>query len=68
MVESEWNAMLPKSRERTSEARFSKARQKGKISYIHNNPGVAGLVYKAHDNIYGNASDYADEKGLLDGI
>tara|TARA_R100001463_G_scaffold106361_1_gene161002 strand:+ start:96 stop:218 length:123 start_codon:yes stop_codon:yes gene_type:complete len=31
-----------------------------KISYVHNNPVAAGLVYKAHD--------YADEKGLLDGI
>ena len=26
------------------------------------------LVYKAHDYVYSSASDYADEKGLLDGI
>jgi len=39
-----------------------------KISYVHNNPVAAGLVYKAHDYVYGNASDYADEKELLDGM
>lgn len=39
-----------------------------KISYVHNNPVEAGLVYKAHDYVYSSASDYADEKGLLDDI
>ena len=39
-----------------------------KISYVHNNPVEAGLVYKAEDYVYSSASDYADEKGLLDDI
>jgi len=39
-----------------------------KISYVHNNPVAAGLVYRAQDYVYSSASDYADEKGLLDGI
>lgn len=39
-----------------------------KISYVHNNPVAAGLVYRAHDYVYSSASDYAEEKGLLDGI
>lgn len=36
-----------------------------KISYIHNNPVEAGLVYRVEDYAYSSASDYADEKGLL---
>ncbi|WP_317172420.1 hypothetical protein [Gelidibacter maritimus] len=39
-----------------------------KINYIHQNPMVAGLVYKAQDYAYSSATDYADEKGLLDDI
>jgi hypothetical protein len=39
-----------------------------KINYIHNNPVVAGLVNKAQEYGYSSASDYADEKGFLDGI
>src|SRR5690554_6176658 len=39
-----------------------------KISYVPNNPVEAGLVYKAEDYVYSSASDYADEKGLLDDI
>src|SRR5690606_11195506 len=39
-----------------------------KISYIHNNPVEAGLVYKPHDYIYSSALDYIDEKGLVDNI
>ena len=39
-----------------------------KISYVHNNPVEAGLVYKAHDYVYSSALDYADEKGLLDDV
>ena len=39
-----------------------------KISYVHNNPVEAGLVYRAQDYVYSSASDYADEKGLLDDI
>ena len=39
-----------------------------KISYVHNNPVEAGLVYKAQDYVYSSALDYADEKGLLDDI
>lgn len=36
-----------------------------KINYIHQNPVVAGLVYKAEDYVYSSAKDYAEEKGLL---
>ncbi|SRX56123.1 REP-associated tyrosine transposase [Aequorivita sp. CIP111184] len=39
-----------------------------KISYIHNNPVAAGLVFRAEDYVYSSAVDYADEKGLLDNI
>jgi len=39
-----------------------------KISYIHNNPIEAGLVYRAQDYVYSSASDYLDEKGLLNDI
>ncbi len=39
-----------------------------KISYVHNNPVEAGLVYKAPDYVYSSALDYADEKGLLDDV
>ncbi|MCF1420567.1 REP-associated tyrosine transposase [Mangrovimonas futianensis] len=39
-----------------------------KITYVHNNPVEAGLVYKAKDYVYSSARDYAGEKGLLDGI
>src|SRR5690554_2396261 len=39
---------------------------KQKIDYVHNNPVEAGLVYKAEDYVYSSATDYADEKGLLD--
>src|SRR5690606_33801746 len=39
-----------------------------KISYIHNNPVEAGLVYKPHDYIYSSALDYIDEKGLVDNV
>lgn len=39
-----------------------------KISYVHNNPVDAGLVYKAPDYVYSSALDYADEKGLLDDV
>lgn len=39
-----------------------------KISYVHNNPVEAGLVYKAQVYVYSSASDYVEEKGLLDDI
>ena len=39
-----------------------------KISYIHNNPVAAGLVFRAEDYVYSSAVDYADEKGVLDNI
>gem|GEM_PF-1300082 len=39
-----------------------------KISYVHNNPVEAGLVFRAQDYVYSRASDYADGKGLLDDI
>ena len=39
-----------------------------KINYIHNNPVEEGLVFRAEDYKYSSASDYAGEKGLLDGV
>ncbi len=39
-----------------------------KISYVHNNPVEAGLVYRAQDYVYSSAADYTNEKGLLDDI
>lgn len=39
-----------------------------KIHYIHQNPVVAGLVFKPEDYVYSSAIDYAGETGLLDGI
>ena len=39
-----------------------------KISYVHNNPIEAGLVYRAQDYVYSSAADYTNEKGLLDDI
>lgn len=39
-----------------------------KINCVHNNPVEAGLVYRGEDYVYSSASDYSDEKGLLDGI
>ena len=41
---------------------------KEKINYIHNNPVVAGLVYKPYDYVYSSAIDYCDEQGLLKDI
>ncbi|MBU4537044.1 MAG: transposase [Weeksellaceae bacterium] len=41
---------------------------KQKIDYVHQNPVEAGLVFRAEDYRYSSAIDYADEKGLLDGI
>jgi putative transposase len=37
-----------------------------KLSYIHNNPVKAGIVYNAEDYKYSSAIDYADGKGLLE--
>ena len=37
-----------------------------KIDYIHQNPVVEGLVFRAEDYVYSSATDYAGEKGLLD--
>lgn len=39
-----------------------------KISYVHNNPVDAGLVYHPEDYIYSSAADYTDKKGLLDNV
>lgn len=39
-----------------------------KISYVHNNPVKAGLVYRAEDYVYSSAVDYADQKGLLEDV
>lgn len=36
-----------------------------KITYIHNNPVAAGIVYKPADYIYISAMDYAGEKGMV---
>ena len=37
-----------------------------KLNYIHQNPVKAGIVAKAEDYIYSSATNYCDEKGLLD--
>jgi REP element-mobilizing transposase RayT len=39
-----------------------------KIDYIHQNPVVEGLVFKAEDYMYSSAIDYAGETGLLKDI
>ncbi|MGS2765277.1 REP-associated tyrosine transposase [Sinomicrobium sp. M5D2P9] len=39
-----------------------------KVSYVHNNPVEAGLVFKPQDYVYSSATDYAGGKGLLDNI
>jgi len=39
-----------------------------KINYIHQNPVVEGLVFKAEDYVYSSAIDYAGEKGYLENI
>jgi len=39
-----------------------------KITYIHKNPVVAGMVYHPEDYVYSSAADYAGNKGLLDDI
>lgn len=36
-----------------------------KINYIHNNPVTAGLVSRPEDYLFGSASDYIDQIGLL---
>ena len=36
-----------------------------KLDYIHNNPIRAGIVNKIEDYIYSSASNYIDEKGLV---
>ena len=37
-----------------------------KIEYLHQNPVVEGLVFKAEDYVYSSAIDYAGETGLLE--
>ena len=37
-----------------------------KIDYIHQNPGAAGLVYRAEDYIYSSASNYAGLDQIID--
>jgi REP element-mobilizing transposase RayT len=39
-----------------------------KIDYVHNNPVVEGLVYKAEDYVYSSAIDYAGQKGLVENV
>ncbi len=39
-----------------------------KVNYIHNNPVIAGLVFKPEDYIYRSATDYSGEEGLLENI
>jgi len=39
-----------------------------KIDYVHNNPIEEGLVYKAEGYVYSSATDYVDQKGLIDEI
>lgn len=37
-----------------------------KLSYIHNNPVVAGIVNKPEDYVYSSASTYRGDEGLID--
>jgi len=39
-----------------------------KIRYIHLNPARAGIVGRAEDYTYSNASNYAEKGGLIDVI
>jgi len=39
-----------------------------KINDIHQNPVEAVLVFKAENDMYSSAIDYAGENGLLDNI
>ena len=39
-----------------------------KINYIHNNPVVAGFVFRPEQYVYSSAIDYSGGKGLLDGV
>lgn len=36
-----------------------------KLDYIHQNPVKAGIVKKASDYLYSNASNYALDEGLI---
>lgn len=44
---------------------YSNAVIKQKVYYIHQNPVVSGLVFKAEDYVYSSAVDYSGERGLL---
>ncbi len=37
-----------------------------KLTYLHQNPVVAGIVKNAEDYIYSSAADYAEQKGEID--
>ncbi len=39
-----------------------------KISYIHNNPVIKNLVFRAEDYKYSSVVDYSREQGLLEDI
>ena len=39
-----------------------------KINYVHNNPVDEGLVFRAEDDEYSSAADYAGKKGILDNV
>ena len=39
-----------------------------KVDYIHNNPVEEGIVFRPEEYKYSSASDYAGEKGVLDGV
>ena len=39
-----------------------------KITYIHNNPVKAGLVFRPEDYMYSSAVDYSGEQGLVDNV
>lgn len=39
-----------------------------KIDFIHNNPVEEEIVFRAEDYKYSSATDYAGEKGLLEGV
>ena len=36
-----------------------------KLNYLHNNPVIAGIVFREEDYVYSSAIDYAGQKGLV---
>ena len=45
---------------------FRRHSDEGKLDYIHNNPGRAGIVEKPEDYLYSNAGNYAVLKSVIE--